>query len=232
MHARAISFVEERYYADLSAAFAESAASAGNLSGGKNLERKLAREFNATFRPEENSIWARGYFAKSSGKVNLARAEAYVESQASHHEYRDEWSKQLSYRNPAFKSPIFNLDHSVCMLDYHLVLTTSQRKAVLDETIAPELFAYIGKVGSKNGFAVERMGLVPDHVHLIIETMPNVSIRQCVLALLNNTQQWMVKRYSGVLKQTDAWDVWQPSYYAGTVGNYSTAQVKRFLGRN
>ena len=66
--------------------------------------------------------------------------------------------------------------------------------------------------------------------HLIIEAVPNVSVNDCALALLNNTQQWMEKRYWGVLKETGAWEVWQPSFYAGTVGEYSTAQVKRFLG--
>jgi hypothetical protein len=49
---------------------------------------------------------------------------------------------------------------------------------------------------------------------------------------MNNTQQWMMKRYLGVLKETDGWNVWQPSFYAGTVGEHTTAQVKRFLGGN
>jgi REP element-mobilizing transposase RayT len=69
-------------------------------------------------------------------------------------------------------------------------------------------------------------------MHLILEAMPSVSIHECVLAILNNTRYWMEKKYSGVLKQIDARDVWHPSFYAGTVGEYSTAQVKQFLGRN
>jgi hypothetical protein len=47
---------------------------------------------------------------------------------------------------------------------------------------------------------------------------------------MNNTQQWMTKRYVGVLKETDGWNVSQPSFYAETVGDHTTAQVKRFLG--
>jgi len=74
------------------------------------------------------------------------------------------------------------------------------------------------------------MSLLPDHVHLILEAVPSKSIDEIALALVNNTAYWMGKHYWGVLKQTGAWDVWQPSYYAGTVGEYTTAQVKRFLG--
>ena len=118
------------------------------------------------------------------------------------------------------------------MLDYHLVLVTQNRVPLFDETISPRLFEYVMAIGNKHNFVVDRIGLLPDHVHLIIEAIPNLSIEQCVLALLNNTRHWMNEHYSGVLKQTHAWDVWQPSFYAGTVGEYSTAQVKRFLGRS
>ncbi|HEV8133813.1 MAG TPA: hypothetical protein VGP85_04025 [Pyrinomonadaceae bacterium] len=39
----------------------------------------------------------------------------------------------------------------------------------------------------------------------------------------------MTKNYGGVLKETGAWNVWQPSYYAGTVGEFTSAQVAKFL---
>jgi len=96
--------------------------------------------------------------------------------------------------------------------------------------MAPNLFDYVIAIGEKHNFAIDRIGLLPDHVHLVIEATPKVSVEQCVLAILENTRHWMTKHYSGMLKQTGAWDVWQPSFYAGTVGEYSTAQVKRFLG--
>lgn len=88
------------------------------------------------------------------------------------------------------------------------------------------------KIGEKHQFVVDRMSLLPDHLHLLIEAIPNVSVEECVLAIMNNTQQWMTKRYLGVLKESGGWNVWQPSFYAGTVGDHTTAQVKRFLGRN
>ena len=50
------------------------------------------------------------------------------------------------------------------------------------------------------------------------------------MAITNNTQYWMTKNYGGVLKETGAWNVWQPSYYAGTVGEFTAAQVAKFLG--
>jgi putative transposase len=98
------------------------------------------------------------------------------------------------------------------VLDYHVVLATQHRGQIFDEAIAPRFFAYLLTVGNKRGFAVNRVSILPDHVHLLIEALPGVTIYDCALALLNNTAYWMEKNYTGVLKQTGAWNVWQPSF--------------------
>ncbi len=175
--------------------------------------------------------WAEGYFARSSGKADLETVRHYVAQQATHHGYRGEWTSALNYRNPRFRSPAFRFDHCICILNYQVVLVTKYRTPVFDERIAPNLFAYILTIGNKRGFAIDRMGLAPDHIHLVLEARPDVSIGSCVLSLVNNTQRWMEKHYCGVLKETKCWDVWQPSFYAGTVGEYSTAQIRQFLGK-
>jgi len=109
------------------------------------------------------------------------------------------------------------------------MLVTKFRVPLFDEAIAPGLFEYVLSVGRKHGFAVDRMSLLPDHMHLLIQAITGLSIYECALAVMNNTRHWMEKQFSGVLKETDAWDVWQPSFYAGTVGEYTTAQVRQFL---
>jgi putative transposase len=198
----------------------------GNLSYQFGVEsRDLLRRFDI------KSFLASGYFARSSGKVNLEAARRYVETQAAHHGHKGEWIKPLSCRNATFRSPAFKLAHCFCILDYHVVLATQSRISVFDEAIAPSLFEYLMSVGNKHGFVLDRMGLMPDHIHLILEGIPTLSIEECVRAILNNTHHWMTKQFWGVLKETGAWDVWQPSFYAGTVGAFSTAQVRRFLNQ-
>ena len=197
----------------------------------KMLKGNIDREFCRAFQHDSDfrKLFARGYFARSSGTVNLEAARDYVEKQAAHHGYRGDWTKPLSYRNPNFKSPAFPLAHSYCLLNYHIVLATQNRIPLFDEAIAPGLFKYAICVGEKHGFAIDRMGLMPDHFHLVIEAKSDVAVEECARALMENTRHWMEKRYWGVLKETNGWDVWQPSYYAGTVGEYTTAQVEKFL---
>jgi putative transposase len=200
----------------------------------KMLKGNLDREFflvlpDLVQRNKVKKLLARGYFARSSGKANLEVVRGYVENQVAHHGYRGTWTNALTYLNPNFKSPSFRLAHSFCLLNYHLVLVTQGRASLFDEVIAPNLFQYSLRIAEKHGFAIERMGLLPDHLHLTLEARPDVSIEECARALLENTRHWMARRYSGVLKEANVCNVWHPSYYAGTVGEYTTAQIKCFL---
>src|SRR5947208_1173277 len=121
----------------------------------KMLKGNLSRQFGRAFpdrlkRHQSRTPLAEGYFARSSGKVNLDLARKYLDAQTSHHGYKGAWTKPLKYRNPVFKYPAFQLPHSVCMLDYHLVFVTKSRTAVFHETIAPQLFQYVMAVGRKH----------------------------------------------------------------------------------
>jgi len=196
----------------------------------KMVKGNLDHEFSVAYAGERiRKLFARGYFARSSGKVDLVAARQYVDKQVPHHGYKGEWTKPLKYRNPAFRSPAFPLAHGYCLLNYHVVIATQDRTPIFDEVIAPGLFNCCVAIGEKHSFAIERMGLLPDHLHLIVEAKSDVAIEDCVRGVMENTRQWMEQQFSGVLKETGAWDVWRPSYYTGTIGEYTTAQVRKFL---
>lgn len=195
-----------------------------------NLSRRFGVEFGSTLHDNHiNTLWARGYFARSSGKVSIESARAYLESQAAHHGYRGRWTEALKFRNPEFRSPAFRLKHCLSILDYHVVVCTQFRTPLFDDVVAPRMFTYTCAIGKKAGFAVDRMTILPDHIHLLVQLLPSVSVFDSVLSFLNNTAYWMNKNYPSLLMETEAFQVWQPSFYAGTVGEFSTAQVRSFV---
>jgi REP element-mobilizing transposase RayT len=188
-----------------------------------NLQYRFGKE------PELVAPLAKGYFARSVGTVEVDRVRKYVDNQVAHHGYQGDWTKPLNYVNEDFVSPAFNFAHNVSMLDYQLVFVTQDRRQLFDESMAPRLFEYLLAIGRKHHFVVDRIGLLPDHLHLLIEGIPSVSVEQYAFAIMNNTRYWMERCYVGVLKQTKGWDVWRPSYYAGTVGEFTTVQLNHFL---
>jgi len=60
----------------------------------------LSRQFSAAFpgvlaQHRTKTPWAKGYFARNSGKVDLETIPKYVEQQSAHHGYRGEWASAL-----------------------------------------------------------------------------------------------------------------------------------------
>lgn len=109
-----------------------------------NISRQFSLAFPARLSTlRMSTLWAKGYFARSSGKVNKTTIRKYVEDQVSHHGYRGDWTRALAFKNPDFKSPSFKLAHCLTILNYQLVLVTPFRKPLFDDAIAPKLFEFV-----------------------------------------------------------------------------------------
>jgi putative transposase len=193
----------------------------------QRLKGALSYEFGRQF-SKKGPLWGRGYFVHSVGEVKLSVVKRYIAQQAEHHGYSARiFVPVVRYRhsNPAS----LTLPHVAFEINYHIVLATQYRESLFDPDLAEAVLAYWQRVAEVKGFVLQRATILPDHVHLLMAATPKVSAEQCVLAVMNNTWADLRKRFWGALKMTKALDVWQPSYYVGTVGAATTAQVKHFL---
>jgi putative transposase len=173
-------------------------------------------------------LWERGYLARTVGRVRIDAVRKYLDGQAEHHGYASR------LRPPVFRyvarDPVpLKAAHAAFELNYHLVFATRYRRAMFDSRIGGEMGAYWLRVAEKRGFAIDRMSVLPDHVHLMARTVPKMSIEVCALALMNNSQHWMVQRFASVLVKEKVDQLWQSSAYAGTCGEVTTALMKWFL---
>lgn len=195
----------------------------------------LSREFNLRFAElaltfKDRALWAHGYYVRSVGKASRQAAQQYIDNQGEHHGIRNKQTAEIMrWVNP--KPCGLQAAHADFDLSYHLVLVTSRRKEVFDEYIAPGLFRRLADYAETEGFYIERMSLLPDHTHLLVKTTPSASIKTCVLGLMNDSWAFMNDRYAGVLKATEAYNLWTESFWIGTVGDRTTAMIKSFLSK-
>ncbi len=197
----------------------------GRLKG--NLSRLLRKDFPQL---APGQIWARGYFAKSVGTVDRETVARYISNQAEHHGYRRGSAALICAYDAIDKLPDFwRHNHTTFNLSHHLVLETQHHKEVFDDVTAKALMEYWLRVATKKRFEIAQAQVLPNHAHLFVCLYPTMSVVECVRALLNNSWVLMNQRFSSVIKQTEAWNLWEPSFYAGATGNVTTAEVKAFL---
>jgi putative transposase len=173
-------------------------------------------------------LWARGYLARSAGRVRVQAVKRYLERQAEHHGY----SKRVLPPVFRFRAPereILETAHASFDLTHHFVLATRFRRGVFDSKIGHALVNYWIKVAARHGFAIDQVTVLPDHVHMLVRITPKISIEQVVLSLMNNGQNFVVKHSPLTLVEANIDQLWQPSAYVGTCGELPTALLKAFL---
>jgi putative transposase len=191
------------------------------------LKTNSSREWNRRFdlRPP---LWPSGYLARSVGLVRTSAVRTYLDQQAEHHGYACRIRPPV-YRYKAEEATTLAASHAFVDLTHHLVLSTNKRKSVFDSVVGKALADYWLRVATKHGFAIDRLSLVPDHVHLIVRILPRMSIEECALFLMNNGQHFIGKNYPQILIQAGIDQLWQPSAYAGTCGDYTTGLIQQWL---
>ena len=197
----------------------------GRLKG--NLSRLLRKDHKGL---SAGRVWSRGYLAKSIGKVDQTTVSTYIANQAAHHGYvGGAASLVCSYDGMAALPELWRHNHATFNLSHHLVLETQYHKDVFDHVTGQSLIDYWLRVAKRKGFEIGQIRILPNHAHLFVCLFPTMSALECVRTLMNNSWAMMSKRYWSVLKQTDVWNLWEGSFYAGSTGNVTTAQVKSYL---
>ncbi|HKZ78925.1 MAG TPA: IS200/IS605 family transposase [Pyrinomonadaceae bacterium] len=161
-------------------------------------------------------------------KGTAASGQKYLEQQAEHHGYIGRALPPI-FRFRASNPAVLSVAHASFDLKYHLVLATRFRHGTFDSKLGGALIGYWTRVASRRDFAIDQATVLPDHVHLLVRITPKMSIEQCALLLMNNGQYFVGKHYPQALVAAKIDQLWQPSAYAGTCGELTTALVKSFL---
>lgn len=193
----------------------------------QTIKANSARTFDAQFALTP-PLWGRGFLARSAGRVRLGVVKQYISGQAEHHGYDKRIRPPVS-RYSAEEPVTLTAAHASFDLNHHLVFATRYRRGVFDSALGEALKQYWLRVAAARGFAIDRISIVPDHMHLLVRIAPKMSIEECALSLLNNGQHFVGQHAPEALIQAKIEQLWQASAYAGTTGKITTALVKAFL---
>jgi putative transposase len=117
--------------------------------------------------------------------------------------------------------------HSVTDLKIHLVCVTKYRKPVFTVESLALIEKSFKEVAEKMNFLVQEFNGEVDHVHVLIEYPPKLSISQIVNALKGVSS----RRYGqeGFKKPSGKEALWSPSYFASSVGGAPLEVLKKYI---
>jgi REP element-mobilizing transposase RayT len=125
------------------------------------------------------------------------------------------------------------MSDSLCAVHIHLVFSTKDRRPLIPVELQPRLWSYLHGISQNLRCRALEIGGMPDHVHLLVEISPVISIAALAQKLKANSSRWMRETTSRPFS-------WQTGYAAfgvsasqvSTVRNYIRNQQKHHTRRN
>jgi REP element-mobilizing transposase RayT len=111
-------------------------------------------------------------------------------------------------------------------LTYHIVFSTKYRKLTISETLAEELYSYIGGIiRGEKGHLVE-IGGIEDHIHILAGFKPTIAVSEMMQRIKGNSSKWVNDE-----RKTKERFEWQSGYGAFTVSQSQIPTVRRYIQR-
>lgn len=120
-------------------------------------------------------------------------------------------------------------NHSVFLLNYHLVLVIKYRQKVIDDNISNRLREIFEYIAPKYNIILEEWNHDKDHVHLLFRGSPNSDISKFINAYKSASSRLIKKEYPIIRNQLWKEYFWSRSYCLITTGGAPIDVVRKYI---
>jgi len=113
------------------------------------------------------------------------------------------------------------VSHSYVKNILHVIFSTKERGKFIPRNFQTRLWSYIAGVCRNRGLIVDAIGGTDDHIHLLIEIPPKLSVSEAMAAIKANSSRWA---------NTEGLDfAWQEGYAAFSVSESDVPALRRYI---
>lgn len=120
-------------------------------------------------------------------------------------------------------------NHSVFLLNYHLVLVVKYRKRAIDEHIAAFLYDKLEAIAPTYGITILEWGWEADHVHILFKAKPNTELSKFINAYKSASSRLAQKTFPEIKELLWGGSFWTKSYCLITTGGAPLEVVRTYI---
>ncbi|NRG45454.1 IS200/IS605 family transposase [Bacillus sp. CRN 9] len=120
-------------------------------------------------------------------------------------------------------------NHSVFLMNYHLVLVVKYRKKVIDDTISDYAKDKFVSLSEKYNITLVEWNHDIDHVHILFKAQPNSELSKFVNAYKSASSRLIKKDFPHVRKKLWKEMFWSRSFCLLTTGGSPIEVVKKYI---
>jgi REP element-mobilizing transposase RayT len=120
--------------------------------------------------------------------------------------------------------------HNKTLLLYHIVFPVKYRRSVLTPEVEITLKDTCIKIGICYEMNFVEIGADDNHVHFLVQGVPNMSVSEMVAKIKSLTAKEIFKKHIEIKKILWGGNLWTSGFYANTVGQYGNeAMIKSYI---
>jgi putative transposase len=116
---------------------------------------------------------------------------------------------------------------AVYSLKYHVVWCPKYRRPVLVDAVEARLRGLLAEKSAELGMTIHALEVMPDHVHLFVESDPTLCVAEIVNRLKGYTSRVLRAEFPSLRSRLPT--LWSRSYFACSIGHVSAAAIERYI---
>jgi putative transposase len=116
---------------------------------------------------------------------------------------------------------------AVFSLKYHVAWCPKYRRPVLEGDVERRLRELLVEKSSELEMTIHALEIMPDHVHLFVESDPTRCVAEIVNRLKGHSSRWLRQEFPTLRSRLPT--LWSRSYFAASVGHVSAATIERYI---
>jgi putative transposase len=119
--------------------------------------------------------------------------------------------------------------HTKHRLLYHLVWTPKYRKRVLLGKVADRLNELFREAAHVNRWVIQELNIQRDHVHMLIQVEPKVSVARVVQMLKGGTSTKIRREFPELEEFLWGDSFWADGYFAESIGTVQEEMIRKYI---
>ena len=119
--------------------------------------------------------------------------------------------------------------HSVYLLNYHLVMVIKYRRKVITDKISEYLKQRFIKVGESYGVTLQEWNHDVDHVHVLFKATPHTEIAKSLNAYKSSSSRMVKKEFPEIKRYLWKSAFWTQSYCLISTGGAPLEVIKQYI---
>ncbi len=122
----------------------------------------------------------------------------------------------------------YHTDHSIVYsCQYHVIFCPKYRRKVLTGALPDRMKQLVLEKQAEYGYTVIEMEVMPDHVHLLLDSDPRVGINEIVGKIKGYTSHTLRTEFPWLKKRLPT--LWTRSKFISTVGSVTLEVVQQYI---